>query len=76
MLKMAPLNVLLISLPVLIVFGIILWLMIFLNTYRHFPKMDSEERLWLCIVNATSLTGILIGIVYLFLWFILASFPK
>jgi len=67
-------NLLLITLPIVAVFGIAFWLMIFLNTYRHFPKMNPEERLWKCIVDATTITIILIGIVYLFLWFILQNF--
>jgi hypothetical protein len=36
--------------------------------------MNPEERLWLCIVNATVLTVMLMGIVYLALWFILQNF--
>jgi len=66
-------NLLLISLPIILTFGTALWLMVFLNTYRHFPKMNPTERLWLCIENATFLTLILIGIIYLFLWFVLSK---
>jgi len=71
---MASPNLLLITLPVVAVFGIAFWLMIFLNTYRHFPKMNPEERLRKSIVDATAITILLIGIVYLFLWFILQNF--
>jgi hypothetical protein len=67
-------NLLLITLPIVAVFGTALWVMIFLNTYRHFPKMNPEERFWMCIVNSTIMTLILIGIVYFFLWFILENF--
>jgi hypothetical protein len=67
-------NLLLITLPITAVFGIVFWIMIFLNTYRHFPKMNPEERLWMCIINSTLMTLILMGIVYLFLWFILQKF--
>jgi heme/copper-type cytochrome/quinol oxidase subunit 2 len=67
-------NLLLIALPIVAVFGIAFWLMIFLNTYRHFPKMNPEERLRKSIVDTTTITIILIGIVYLFLWFILQNF--
>jgi len=64
---------LLIFLPIAVILGIPLWLMIFLNTYRHFPNMNPKERLWMCISSATSLTAILLGIVYLFLWFIMQN---
>jgi len=67
-------NILLIILPIVAVFGITLWIMIFLNTYRHFPKMNPEERIRMCIENATIITLILIGIIYLFLWFIFHNF--
>jgi hypothetical protein len=67
-------NLLLITLPIVAVFGTALWVMIFLNTYRHFPKMNPTERLWMCIESATMITLILIGIVYLFLWLILQNF--
>jgi len=71
---MASLNILIITTPIVIAFGISFWLMIFLNTYRHFPKMNKENMIWMSIVNATVLTLILIGLVYLALWFILGNF--
>jgi len=67
-------NLLIMTLPITIVFGIIFWLMIFLNIYRHFPKMNPEQRLWKCIIDSTTISLILMGIVYLFLWFILQNF--
>lgn len=60
----------LISLP----FFVALWLMIFLNVYRHFPKMEPSKRIKLSIENATYPTLILSGIIYLALWFILRNF--
>ena len=71
---MASSNILIITIPIFAVFGIAFWLMIFLNNYRHFPKMNPTERLWMCIESATMITLILIGIIYLFLWFILQNF--
>jgi len=67
-------NLLLITLPIVAVFGIAFWLMIFLNDYRHFPKMNYKERLTKSIVNATIMTLILLGLVYLFLWLFLQNF--
>jgi len=71
---MVPTDLLISLFPIIAIFGAIFWLMIFLNTYSHFPKMNPEERLWLCIVNATVLTVMLMSIVYLALWFILQNF--
>jgi len=73
---MASQNILIITLPITILFGIAFWLMIFLNVYSHFPKLNSKEKFWRSIIDATVLTFLLLGIVYLFLWFILNRFFK
>ena len=73
---MVSIDLLISLFPIIAIFGAIFWLMIFLNTYSHFPKMNPEERLWKCIVDATTITIILLGIVYLFLWFILKNFMQ
>ncbi|MEM0465279.1 MAG: hypothetical protein QXW97_01095 [Candidatus Pacearchaeota archaeon] len=73
---MISLDWLLITLPIVTIFGIALFAMIFLNTYRQFPKMNSEERFWLCFKNATFITLTVIIIFYLFLWFFLEKFLK
>lgn len=54
----------LISIPFLAAF----WLMVFLNTYRHFPKMAHKERVWLSIQNATFPTFALAAIIFIALW--------
>jgi len=69
-------NLLLVTLPIVIVFGIAFWLMIFINIHRHFPKMNPKERLRKSIVDATITTIILIGIVYLFLRVIFLNFIR
>lgn len=53
------------TIPVVAVFGIIGWTMIFLETYMHFPKMDKRERIKMGVVNATVIVLILIVVVYL-----------
>jgi len=53
------------TIPVVAVFGIIGWIMIFLETYMHFPKLDKRERIKMGAVNATVLVLILIAVVYL-----------
>jgi hypothetical protein len=51
--------------PVVAVFGIIGWTMIFLETYMHFPKLDKGERIKMGAINATVLVLILMAVVYL-----------
>ena len=55
----------LIALPIFIAFGVPFWFMIFLQTYRHFPKMESAKRMSMSISSATILTAILLGVVFL-----------
>jgi hypothetical protein len=59
--------------PFIAVFGGLLWLMIFLQTDMHFPKMDRASRLRMSITNASVLTAVLLGAVILFMYFILAN---
>jgi hypothetical protein len=59
--------------PVVAVFGIIGWIMIFLETYMHFPKLDKRERIKMGAVNATVLVLILIVVVYLSMLVILGG---
>jgi len=54
--------------PIILVFSAIFWAMIFLNTYRHFPKMDEFQRFKLGAENATLLTVVLVGAVVLALY--------
>jgi uncharacterized membrane protein len=53
------------TVPLVAVFGIIGWTMVFLETYMHFPKMDKRERIKMGAINATVLVLILIVVVYL-----------
>jgi len=45
-------------------FGSLFWIMIFLQTYRHFPKIDNRERFLMSAKSATILTGILLAVTY------------
>jgi len=58
-----------IFIPIMAVFGIIGWVMFFLETYRHFPKMDSSQRMALSLTNATVMLGMFIVIVYAFMYY-------
>jgi len=53
------------TVPVVAVFGIIGWIMIFLETYMHFPRIDKKERIKMSAVNATVIVLVLIAVVYL-----------
>lgn len=39
--------------PIFALFGSLLWIMVFIENYRHFPKMGQKERLWMSLSNAT-----------------------
>jgi len=69
-------QILEISLPLVLLFGGALWAMIFMQTYSHFPKMDSAQRLWLCFQNATIVTLILLVFVYVMLYLVTQNFLK
>ena len=48
---------------ILILFGgSIVWLMVFLATYPHFPRMETHKRIMLAVENATSLAVLLMAI--------------
>jgi len=49
------------------IFGILFWIMIFLGTYRHFPKMNQRQKIIMSAGSATLLTLLLLGISYLFM---------
>ncbi|MCX8175238.1 MAG: hypothetical protein N3E51_03470 [Candidatus Micrarchaeota archaeon] len=49
-------------------FAVPFWLMVFANTYRHFPKMEPKKRLSMSIRQATALSLILLAIVFISLW--------
>jgi len=50
------------AIPIFAVFGIAHWLMIFMETYRHFPKMDGLERWKFSLINSTGSLLIILAI--------------
>ena len=56
------------------VFGTLFWITIFMQTLRHFPKMDKHQRIMMSAASATLLTFILLAITYLALIFLLRGF--
>ena len=58
------LNFLAVS-PIVIIFGILGGVMVFLDTYRHFPKMESEKRFGMSLANAIIATLLLLAVVYI-----------
>jgi small neutral amino acid transporter SnatA (MarC family) len=57
--------------PLLLVFSVIEWLIIFLEIYRHFPKMEKNKRIWNSVVDATTFTFIIFIILYFFMYLLL-----
>jgi hypothetical protein len=56
------------SLPVALLFCAILWVMVFLETYGHFPKMERGQRLGMSAANATALSLALLALVVISLY--------
>ncbi len=56
--------------PAFLVFGLLGWTAVFIETYRHFPHMGRKERLKTSIINATSLTLIVLAVIAVFAYFI------
>jgi hypothetical protein len=55
--------------PIMLGFGALLWIMIFLESYRHFPKMSKTERMQRAVTNATIATIAVLAVVYASLYF-------
>lgn len=51
-----------------IIFGIMIWIYVFLQTYIHFPKMEKSKRLRMSIEQATLLSFSIIAIAFLGLY--------
>jgi len=57
--------------PIISIFGIIEWIIVFLETYRHFPKMEKSNRIRNSTIDATLMTVTITAITYFFLYLIL-----
>jgi len=62
--------------PFVIFGGITIWIIVFLETYRHFPKMGKQRKIEMCSINATVLAFILMITVYVFMIIILREILK
>ena len=67
---MANTGLELISIIIPAVFSVFAWVTVFMETYRHFPKMDKTKRIWMSVQSATLLAVILIVLGFLFMQFI------
>jgi len=54
-----------------LLFCAILWVMVFLQTYMHFPKMEKQKRLFMSVINATALSLSLLVLVVVSLWLLM-----
>ncbi len=62
--------------PIAIIFGILFWFQIFLITMHKYHKFENDLRLRLSITNATIMTILIIGIVYIALYILFTQFIK
>ena len=67
---MANTGLELISIILPAIFSIFAWITVFMETYRHFPKMDKAERIWMAAKSATLLAVTLVVLGFLFMQFI------
>jgi hypothetical protein len=65
-------------LPLLLIafFGLLEWLMIFFETYRHFPKMEKIQRIQMSFVTATELALFISILCYVTLYLIMGGLSK
>ncbi|MEM2131168.1 MAG: hypothetical protein QXM96_02940 [Candidatus Woesearchaeota archaeon] len=54
----------LIEFPFMIFAGIIVFMVVFLETYRHFPKMEKQKRIEYSLVLATTMALAIMLILY------------
>jgi len=66
----------LLPIPFIVLGGIIIWIMIFLGTYPHFPKMEKQKRLELSITNATIMSVMLMIILIIAMYFLMRMIIK
>jgi uncharacterized membrane protein YidH (DUF202 family) len=66
----------LLPIPFIILGGIIMWVMIFLGTYPHFPKMDKRKRIEYSITNSTIMAVVLMGILLIAMYLLMKMILK
>jgi len=48
--------------------GIVIWIMIFLGTYPHFPRMEKQKRILFSITSATIAAVMLMAILFILIY--------
>ncbi len=54
--------------PFVVLGSTIIWMMVFLGTYPHFPRMEKQKRIALSAKNATVMTAVLMLIIVITLY--------
>lgn len=54
----------LITIPFIVFAGAIVFMFVFLETYRHFPKMGKEQRIMHCLKISTIMALVIMVILY------------
>ncbi len=58
----------LLMLPFIALGGIVIWIMVFLGTYPHFPRMEKAKRLTHSIASATVMAVVIMVILFISLY--------
>ena len=66
----------LLPIPFIILGGIIIWIMIFLGTYPHFPKMEKRKRIEFSVTSATIMAVTLMVILSIAMYFLMKMILK
>jgi len=66
----------LLPIPFIILAGIIIWIMIFLGTYPHFPKMEKRKRIELSVTSAIIMAVTLMVILSIAMYFLMKMILK
>jgi len=64
---------LLLVVPPAVIFGAAGWLIVFLETYRRYPKMEQRQRIILSVMSATVLAVILLVLTFLTIYFLFSE---
>jgi len=66
----------LLPISLVILGGIIIWVMTFLGTYPHFPKMEHRKRVEFSVRSATIMAIVLMGILLIAIYLLIKIMLK
>ncbi len=66
----------LLPIPLMVIGGIVIWIMTFLGTYPHFPKMEKKKRIALSVTSATVMAVALMITLVIAMYFLMKMVLK